>query len=82
MIYFTYVLKSQKNKDIYIGSCENVLIRLQRHNTGKVKSTKGYKPWDLLEYKEFSIRGEAVKHERFLKTHQQKEIIKNKYNKA
>jgi len=48
MPYFTYILKSQKNNDIYIGSCENVLIRLNRHNAGKVKSTKGYKPWDLL----------------------------------
>lgn len=81
MPYFTYILKSQKNKDIYIGSCENVLIRLHRHNAGKVKSTKGYKPWDLLEYKEFNTRSEAVRYERFLKTHQQKEIIKRKYNK-
>ncbi|MDD4271228.1 MAG: GIY-YIG nuclease family protein [Patescibacteria group bacterium] len=79
MPYFTYILKSQKNNDIYIGSCENVLIRLNRHNTGKVKSTKGYKPWDLLESKQFNTRGEAVKQERFLKSHQQKEIIKRKY---
>lgn len=69
MAYFAYVLRSQKNKDVYIGSCEDILIRLQRHNAGKVKSTKGYIPWDLLEYKEFNNRSEAVKHERFLKTH-------------
>lgn len=79
MPYFTYILKSEKNNDIYIGSCENVLIRLNRHNAGKVKSTKGYKPWDLLEFKQFNTRGEAVKQERFLKSHQQKEIIKRKY---
>ena len=82
MPYFTYILKSQKNKDIYMGSCENVLIRLCRHNTGRVKSTKGYAPWSLLEYKEFDTRSEAVKCERLLKTHQQKDIIKKKYNKA
>jgi len=81
MPYFTYILKSKKNNDIYVGSCENVLIRLQRHNDGKVKSTKGYKPWDLMEYKEFNTRSEAVNHEIFLKTHQQKDIIKKKYNK-
>jgi putative endonuclease len=81
MPYFTYVLKSQKNNDIYIGSCENVLVRLQRHNNGKVKSTKGYRPWNLLEYKEFNTRSEAVSYERFLKTHQQRDIIKEKYNK-
>ncbi|MFA5359830.1 MAG: GIY-YIG nuclease family protein [Patescibacteria group bacterium] len=81
MPYFTYILKSQKNKDIYIGSCENVSTRLIRHNSRKVKSTKGYVPWDLLEYREFNTRSEAVKYERFLKTHQQKDIIKKKYNK-
>lgn len=80
MPYFTYILKSQKNEDIYIGSCENMSIRLNRHNTGKVKSTKGYLPWSLLEYKAFKTRGEAVKYERFLKNHQQKDIIKKKYN--
>lgn len=79
MAYFMYVLKSQKNKDIYIGSCENVLIRLHRHNAGRIKSTKGNKPWKLLECKEFNTRSEAVRQEKFLKTHQQKEIIKTKY---
>ena len=49
------------------------------HNRGKVKSTKGYKPWVLLEYKEFDSRSGAVKHERFLKTGQQKEILKRKH---
>jgi putative endonuclease len=81
MPYFTYILRSRKNMDIYIGSCEDVSVRLLRHNAGKVKSTKGYIPWDLLEYKELNTRSEAVKYERFLKTHQQKDIIKRKYNK-
>ncbi|MCX6763715.1 MAG: GIY-YIG nuclease family protein [Candidatus Moranbacteria bacterium] len=79
MKFYTYILRSLKNGNIYIGSTENVQNRLQRHNKGKVKSTKGYKPWQLMEFIEFNSRNEAVRYERFLKTGQQKEIIRKKY---
>ena len=79
MKYCTYVLNSLKNNDIYIGSAANLNNRLKLHNSGKIKSTKGYKPWRLLEYYEFDTRSEAVKYEKFLKSHQQKEILKKKY---
>lgn len=49
------------------------------HNKGKVKSTKGYCPWKLLECQEFNTRSEAFQREMFLKNHQQKEILKAKY---
>ena len=79
MGYYTYVLKSQKNGDFYVGSAEDVNIRLARHNNGGVRSTKGYRPWQLLESHSFETRSEAVRHEKFLKNHQQKEILKKKY---
>ncbi len=79
MNYCVYILRSLKNNDTYVGSTENLERRIKLHNCGKVKSTKGYRPWQLLEYREFNSRTEAVKHERFLKTHQQKEILKRKY---
>lgn len=60
-MYYTYILKSLKNNDIYIGSTENIDNRIKKHNSGKVKSTKGYRPWVLLETKEFETRGEAFK---------------------
>ena len=78
-MYFVYILKSLKNNDIYIGSTENVIKRFNLHNKGKVKSTKAYRPWQLLNKEEFNSRSDAVKRERFLKTGQQKEILKRKY---
>lgn len=78
-MYFVYILKSDKNGDIYIGSTDNVEKRLNQHNSGKVKSTKFYQPWKLLEYREYRTRSEAVRQERFLKTGQQKELLKRKY---
>ena len=79
MKYYVYILKSLKNGDIYIGSTENLKHRIQLHNQGRVKSTKGYTPWKLLESQEFNSRAEAVKQEKFLKNHQQKEILKKRY---
>ena len=78
-MFYVYFLKSCKNNDIYVGSCENIEVRLANHNRGRVKSTKGYRPWQLLEYEEYPIRSEAVKKERFYKTGQQKEILRKKY---
>lgn len=79
MSYFTYVLLSGTNGDIYIGSSEDVDRRLALHNHGKVRSTKAYRPWKLLEVHKFESRSEAVQRERFLKIHQQKELLKKKY---
>ena len=79
-MYCVYFLRSSKNNDLYIGSTENLQNRLILHNSGKVKSTKFYRPWQLLGYEVYSTRSEAVQRERFLKTHQQKEILRKRYN--
>lgn len=78
-MYYTYVLVSTRNGDLYVGSTENVENRLSLHNSGKVRSTKAYVPWQLLQKEEFATRSEAMLRERFLKNHQQKEILKAKY---
>ena len=77
--YFTYILKSLVNNDIYVGSTENVENRLCRHNSGNVKSTKAYRPWKLMATEEFGSRSEACKNEIFLKTGQQKELLRRRY---
>lgn len=81
-MYYVYFLHSLKNGDLYIGSTNNISARLKRHNDGLVRSTKGYIPWELLDFEEFSTRSEAFKREMFLKSHQQKELLKKKYNMA
>lgn len=78
-MFYVYFLKSLKNNNLYIGSTENLENRLHLHNLGKVKSTKFYKPWKLVGSELYQTRSEAVKKERFLKTSQQREILKRKY---
>ncbi|OGE82434.1 MAG: hypothetical protein A3B10_03130 [Candidatus Doudnabacteria bacterium RIFCSPLOWO2_01_FULL_44_21] len=78
-MYHVYFLKSQVNGDLYIGSCENISSRIARHNNKSVRSTKAYAPWKLLGSESYNTRGEAVRRERFLKAHQQKEILKERF---
>ena len=78
-MYYVYFLLSSINNDLYIGSTENLEVRLKRHNNGKIRSTKAYKPWKLLRYKTYPTRSEAVRMERFYKTHQQKDLLKKRY---
>lgn len=79
MEYFTYVLVSSKNGDLYVGSTEDVKNRISLHNKGRVRSTKSGSPWTLLEAHSFKTRSEAFRYEKFLKTHQQKELIKERH---
>ena len=78
-MFYTYFIKSLKNKDIYIGSCQDVFIRFSRHNKGYVRSTKAYRPWELIYYERHSSRKEALEKERFYKSREQRLIIREKF---
>ena len=51
-MYFVYVLISLSYGTRYIGSTKDIDKRLKEHNSGKVRYTKGRKPWKLI-YKKF-----------------------------
>ena len=46
-MYFVYILKSQKIDRNYIGQTKNITKRIYLHNSGQVKSIKGYAPWKI-----------------------------------
>jgi len=70
MNYFVYVLRSKKDKIRYIGSGENPLERLRRHNKGDYRFTKGHHPWELIYQEKCINRSQAMKREKFLKSGQ------------
>ena len=53
----------------YIGSSENVARRLSDHNSGKVKSTKAYKPWEVVYTERFDTKSDAIKREKQIKSY-------------
>jgi len=67
-MFYSYILISEKTSRHYYGHCEDLEIRLKRHNAGKVRSTKAYLPWKIQYFEEFPTRAEAAKREKFYKS--------------
>jgi len=78
MSYFTYVLKSEYDGTHYYGCTNNLRERLDIHNSGKSKYTKGRRPWVLHYFEEFATRSEAIKRERFFKSIEGYIFLRNK----
>ncbi len=68
MGYFVYFLRSRKDGSLYIGQTNNLKNRLERHNKGLVKSTKGCRPFELIYLEKFKNRREAMYREWVLKS--------------
>lgn len=67
-MYYTYVLKSVKDKRLYIGYTSDLKKRLEEHNSGKVQSTKDRTPLKLIYYEACISSEKAIKREKQLKT--------------
>ena len=66
-MFYTYILQSKKDGDLYIGSTTDLRRRFEEHNTGKVASTKHRKPFALLYYEAYLTEELARKRESSLK---------------
>lgn len=71
-----YVIRSLKDGRFYVGMTKNLEQRIQEHQSGKTKSTKGFRPWKLIFIEEFENYSEARKREKYLKAGSGKEYIK------
>ena len=77
-MFCVYVLLSQKSKRLYVGSTGDIRKRIREHNEGKVRSTKAYRPWQLVFYEGFRGKADALRDEKFYKTGFGKEALKSK----
>ncbi|MEM6642464.1 MAG: GIY-YIG nuclease family protein, partial [Bacteroidota bacterium] len=59
-----YVIRSDKDGRFYVGMTTNIQRRLNEHNSGRNRSTKGYRPWKLFFTEELTSRMEARKREK------------------
>ena len=77
-MFYTYILLSLKDKTYYYGSTENIDKRLQTHNSGKVRYTKGHLPYKLHYFESYLTRSEAIKREKFFKSIEGYNSLKSK----
>ena len=77
-MFYTYVLQSEKNKELYIGYTANLKRRLVEHNTGLNFSTKKYIPWKLIYYESCIKSSDATRREGYLKSTQGGRLLKRR----
>lgn len=68
MRYFVYAIKSAERDYVYKGLTKNIENRLERHRSGRERTTRAYRPFKLVYLKSFDNRAEARRHEEFIKS--------------
>ena len=76
MIYYVYVIRSEKDSRLYKGLTEDLEKRIIQHNKGENRSTKGFRPWVLVYSKVFTLRVAARDYEKYLKSGIGREFLK------
>lgn len=74
-MFYTYILKSERNGSYYVGSSMDVTKRIQLHNKGLVRSTKRYTPWKVIYTEEYKTLSEARKRELQIKSWKKRSAI-------
>jgi len=68
MMYYTYVLRSNKDGNLYIGYTNDLIRRIRKHNEAKVESTRVRLPVILIYYEACLDKEKAIKREKYLKS--------------
>ena len=78
MFYYVYVLLSGRDKKLYIGYTENLKLRFEEHQKGRVASTKNRQPLKLIYSEACLDRKDAIHREKYLKTSYGNKFLKNR----
>ena len=65
---YVYILRSEKDGELYTGCTTDLKKRLILHNAKKVPATKKRVPLKLIHYEAFQHPTDAFERERYLKT--------------
>jgi putative endonuclease len=76
MNFYVYILYSLSTARHYISQTNNIDARILRHNNAYVKSTKPYRPWELIPLETYEDRTSSMARENQLKSWKSKEKIK------
>ncbi|MFO7864900.1 MAG: GIY-YIG nuclease family protein [Salinivirgaceae bacterium] len=76
--YFVYILKSLKDGKNYAGYTKNLNLRFEQHQKGEVESTRYRRPLKLIYFEACLNQQDALKREKYFKTHYGKMYLKNR----
>ena len=66
-MYYTYILHSQKDGQLYTGYTPDLKNRIKSHESGYVTATKHRRPLILIHYEAFIFESDAKRRELYLK---------------
>jgi putative endonuclease len=81
IMFYTYILFSEKLGKYYIGSTDNLERRLHEHNSGKTTFTRTGIPWALVYHESYESKPEAYRREVYIKKQKSVKYIKSLLNK-
>jgi len=67
-MFYTYVLRSLKDGDLYVGFTSDLEGRLKEHSGGSVAATKPRRPLKLIYFEACMNEKDAIKREKYLKS--------------
>jgi len=68
-MWHTYIIRSEKfPNQRYIGSTNNIQLRLHKHNEGGSPHTSKYRPWKIDVLVSFPNKRKALAFEQYLKS--------------
>ncbi len=77
-MYYTYVLRSSKDKHLYTGCTKDLRKRLDQHVRGRVYPTQARGPFEVIYYEACLDKQDAFAREKYLKTGYGKRYLKNR----
>ena len=77
-MFYTYVLKSDKDKRWYTGCTSDLRKRFNDYNLGKNFATKGRGSFEIIYYEACINKNDAFAREKYLKSGPGKRYIKNR----
>jgi putative endonuclease len=75
MLFYTYILQSDKSGRFYIGHSADLEKRITYHNSGKVKATRNKGPWKYVYFEVYETKVEANRRELDIKKKKSRKYI-------
>ena len=75
-MHYTYVLRSHKDGNLYIGMTGDLHRRCREHQQGRNVSTKHRRPLELIFFEAFKCVEDAMRRERYFKTSKGKSSLR------
>ncbi|MDI6883336.1 MAG: GIY-YIG nuclease family protein [Patescibacteria group bacterium] len=66
-MFYLYIIKSKKDRNLYIGITPNLRKRFREHNASELKSTRYRRPFTLVYYESYYSFEDTKEREKKLK---------------